>query len=621
MKTSHGSARAICTFVCLGMLLTAPTTPRAGEPENLARYRDVRVSAGAKTLPVLAREAYRDAITDLGEGKIEAAEKHLLLALQYDPQYSDPHFTLARLKLRQSDPEAMVYAIEGFASLWQSYSMQSLLVLNSVVVVPFILIVVSFIVCLALAVKYLPFAAHRVREFLSTRFKALFPGFSTYLILLVPLVLFPGAVTILAYVTIVCWMFMYRRERVLMLVLLVPIIALGLLGSLLRPLTPIADPKSLTSLIARANDAPGSDRLIEAIKSTPSQGLDTEKNIALGVLYQRSGRYAKAADHFYQAISLSPDDPMGYINLGNVYFLQGKYEKALEGYRKAERIEPNDALCQHGLAQAYIKTLLMKEASASLQLASKLGLERIKSTYARDIVDNIQVFPKTFSKAALWRIAFTEGGSSTQDILNEMMMPFTRTPRNVSALILLGALILGIVLAMIVDPSKLTFQCSNCGNLTCEQCCQTEDDVHLCQECAGTVKGITSDKVSEALLRQKRQTVVVHRRKFSRFVTMLLPGMRDISYGRITRGFYLATLFAVGSLHVWTKGLLLKDPSTFFVDTPLWKMILPAAGIVLSYAMSFLSKPQYSFRAYRPPKSKKSAKEPVSARSGTARVA
>ena len=36
---------------------------------------------------------------------------------------------------------------------------------------------------------------------------------------------------------------------------------------------------------------------------------------------------------------------------------------------------------QHALAQAYIKTLLMKEASKSLQASSALGLEKVKLGY------------------------------------------------------------------------------------------------------------------------------------------------------------------------------------------------------------------------------------------------
>jgi tetratricopeptide (TPR) repeat protein len=611
----------MCTFLFVLAPFWAPAGLEAAEAEDLAQYQRAQLSAGAKTLPVLARLAYRDALADLHEGEFEAAEKQLLQALKYDPQYVDPYFTLARVKLRQYDPELAVYLAQGFTALGRSFTTQSLFVLNAVVAIPYVLILVSLIVCLALAIKYLPFAVHRFKEFLQERFRAAFPGLSAYLILLLPLVLVPGAVTALAYLTVVCWLFMYRRERFLMIVLLVPFIVLGFFGSYLRPLTPLADPKSLTSLIVEANEAPGDSRLIRELERTPAEGLEAEKNNALGILHQRSGRYTTAADYFFRAISVKPDEPRGYINLGNVYFLQGSYDKALEGYRKAEAIEPRDAVCQHGLAQAFIKTLLMKEASKSLQLAATLGLDKVKSSYAEEAVNDTAVFPKTFSNAELWRIAFIEGSSSNKDVLNELMLPLTRFPRKATAWILLGALAIGFLLSRVVDPSKLTFQCSNCGRLTCESCCNTDREMHLCQECAQTVEGVTSERVTEALLRQKRQNVVVNRRKSSRFITILLPGMRDISYGRISRGFYLAALFSVGIIQLFARGFLVKDSMLFVIDTPLWKIIIPAAAIVWAYGQSFVSKPQYSFRAYSPPRAKRGARETKSEPRGAARVA
>ena len=620
MRESFGSARAICTFLFLLALFEASSSARAGTSANIARYRSARVSAGAKTLPVLARLSYKAALAELHDGEVEAAEKQLLAATEYDPQYADPYFTLAQLKFRQFDPEGAILLMQAFIALSNDFSMQSLFLLNAIVAVPYILILVTLIVCLALAIKYLPFAAHRLTELLKTRFHAVLPNFSGYLLLLLPLVIIPGTVTALSYLTVVCWLFMYRRERFLMLVLFAPFIFIGIFGSYLRPVTMVADPTSMTSLIARANVADGDSRLIKAIERTPATGLESEKNMTLGLLHQRRGQYSTASDYFFRAISLAPDDAMGYINLGNVYFLQRDYEKALEGYRKAEGIGPLDAICQHGLAQAYIKTLLMKEASKSLQLAASLGLEKVKSSYATATIDSVRVFPKTFSNARLWQLAIVEGSSSSKDILDELLLPFTRFPREVSAWILLAALMVAFILAATIDPSKLTFQCSNCGRLTCKNCCNTEREMHLCQECAHVVEGVTSEKVTDALLRQKRQHVVVNRRRLSRFVTTLLPGMRDISFGRITRGFYLAALFSFGVVHVLTKGFIVKDTASFVTDVPLWKMIIPVAAIVLSYMMSVFSKPQYSFRAYRPPR-KQGSKEIKTDIGGGARAA
>ncbi len=603
------------------LLVTERAHAETPDREHLARYRRAQLAAGAKTLPLAARVSYRDAVADLRSGNAEAAEKHLFAALASDPQYVDPYLTLARLRLRKLDPEAAVYLLQASAVMARTFSAHSLLVLNLVVAVPYILTLVCLIVCVALAVKYLPFAAHRVSEYLQSRMRSAMPGMCAYVILLIPLVLAGSILPALAYLTVLCWLFMYRRERVVIILLFIPLIIMGFAESQLKPLVPIADPKSLTSLVAKANEAAGDHQLIKAIERTPAQGIEAEKNIALGLLHQRTGSYADAADHFYRAISLKPDDSNGYINLSNVYFLQGSYGKALEGYRKAEEIESMDPVCQHGLAQAYIKTLLMKEASRSLQLAATLGVEKIKSSYATDALTDLAVFPKTLSARELWRMAAIEGQTVGDDALGELLTPLARFPRKMSSWMLLATLIVAFVLARIVDRSKLTFQCSNCGKLTCKDCCSSERDTPLCQECAGTVEGVTSEKVTEALLRQKRLSVVVNRRRSYRFGTMLLPGMRDMSYGRISRGVFLAILFSVGVVQLAAKGYLIKDDMSLVVGTPLWQTIMAGAAIVLAYVLSFFAKHQYSFRTYRASKTKPRAKEPKGDLRSAARVA
>jgi tetratricopeptide (TPR) repeat protein len=614
-------ARAICTVACV--VLLRPDRALADTPDRyqIARYRQAQLAAGAKTLPLAARLAYRDAVADLRDGDTVAAEKHLFEALTYDPQYADPYLTLTRVKAAQFDPEAAVYFLQAFAAIVRNFSAQSLLALNVALAIPYVLTLVCLIVCLALALKYLPFAAHRVREFLQGRMHAANPGLCAYLILLLPLILGGSVLPALAYLTVLCWLFMHGRERLVMMVLFAPIIIMGFAEPVIRPLASVADPKSLTSLAARANDAAGDPQLIKAIERTPAPGIEAEKNLAMGLLHQRAGNPADAADHFYRAISLRPEDASGYINLGNVYFSQGSYGKALEGYRKAEEIEPMDAVCQHALAQAYIKTLLMTEASRSLQLAATLGIEKVKSSYATDAVADVAVFPKTLSPRELWRMATLESKTIDNNALSDLLVPVTRFPTKTGSWILLATIVAAVILARLIDRSKLTFQCSNCGTLTCVGCCNMDRETPLCRECAGMVEGVTSEKVTDALLRQKRLSSVVNRRKSSRFATMLLPGMRDVSYGRISRGFALAILFSVGVVQLVANGYVIKDETALVITTPLWKPIVAAVAIVLAYALSLLSKPQYNFRAYRASKAKARAKEAKGDPHGAARVA
>ena len=155
------------------------------------------------------------------------------------------------------------------------------------------------------------------------------------------------------------------------------------------------------------------------------------------------------------------------------------------------------------------------------------------------------------------------------------------------------------MLPRIIKSHRLTFQCSNCGKLTCSNCCNTDREMSLCQECHGTIATVSSEKVIDALLRQRRQAALVSRRKAARFVTATVPGIRDIYYGRVSRGFVLASMFSLSLVLLAARGLLIKDLSVHDVGVPLWKIILPAAGLVTTYLISILGKPKIDFRNYR----------------------
>ncbi|MEE9141560.1 MAG: hypothetical protein V3U59_02525, partial [Gammaproteobacteria bacterium] len=77
MSISGHSPRAICTALLIAVLVTGPSAVAADEKANLARYARGEILDGARTLSVLARLAYREAVAELRNGNTEAAEKKL----------------------------------------------------------------------------------------------------------------------------------------------------------------------------------------------------------------------------------------------------------------------------------------------------------------------------------------------------------------------------------------------------------------------------------------------------------------------------------------------------------------------------------------------------------------
>ncbi|NIO00922.1 MAG: tetratricopeptide repeat protein [Candidatus Latescibacteria bacterium] len=590
---------AFCTILLLTPIINTALGSNGTPADTYASPYNGQVYRGAQTLPLLAQLTHQKALKALRSGDSQRAEALLMETLELDPNYADPYFTLTKIKAKQFSSDTFYYFSKAIITLLTKFHYQRMIVVNAILFLLFIASLLASIICVAFLIKYLPFAAHRLREALSKRFSTSMPGLSAYMILLIPFVLLPGFITALAMMILLCWGFMWKRERLLAIFMLLPFVALGFFSDQLKPLAPLSDPSSLTSRIAAANESHGDQRLITAIEISPEGSLATEKDLALGLLHLRSEQFLPAATHFLRAISNDPKNMMAYVNLGNVYYLQEDYNKALEGYTKAASLDSLDAICQYNLAQAYIKTLLLGESSRALRRASASGIEKIKQSYASSALKHFPVYPKTFSTGDLWRISRNEGKTYAKGDLGNVLLPLTRFSLRTSAWILIIAFIFAFSIYRVIGRRKLTFQCSNCGELTCTECCNDERGGAYCKSCAEAIEGVFSEKVVEALLRQRRQSVIVKRRKSTRLLTPWLPGIRDIYFGRILRGAVLAFFFSLAMIFLWSKGMIIKDWTSITTQIPIWKTILSASAIALTYAFSIFPKRTFDSRSFR----------------------
>lgn len=581
--------------------LEAPQVPPAELARHLVRYEEAQLGDGAVTLPLAAQIQYRRALEAIAKGDREGAEKSLRAALSLAPYFSDAYFTLARLNAQRFHPDAVYYWVEGVAAQLKSFDGQRTLAINAVVGGTLVLLIASFIVWVALAVRYFPFIAHRISESARKKFNATGARIAAGLLLLAPFALLPGYTSAAALILILTWPFMHRRERVLSFVMAGLFAGYTGMAPVLDRLSVTADPVSLTSLIARANESPADDALAHAIADAPVKDpeIEDDRYTALGMLAMRAGNSETAAANFLRAISVNKNSAIAYVNLGNVYYQNGQYNKALEGYRKAEEVDSTDAVGQYNLAQAYIKTLLMGESSRALSRASKMGLDQAREAIAEPARARMAVYQKTYSSAQLWDIAAVEGKHHNPALLASMLKTVTGHSTRVSTCIMVAAMILAFAASRLLKSRKLAFQCANCGELTCEGCCNNELGSVICQTCGETVNGVSSDRVLEALLRQRRQSVIVRRRKSIRWSTVWLPGMRHVFYGRFVSGFAVASVFAASALMLWTRGSVFPFWDSLEYRAPVWKWIVPALGVAASYAVALLSRQLYEARNTR----------------------
>ena len=594
------ACRRLMLALCTGMIVLAGHTDAGfADSANLARYTNAQVRAGAVTLTLPAQIEYRYGVQALKRGEAEAAEKHLKNALALLPSYPDAHFTLARLYATRFSPDAVYHLAQGVMAILSNFDAQSAFAVNAGVMISLVFLLALAIVWISLTMRYLPFLAHRIGETLKRRFNAAAARVCAFLLLLAPLALLPGYATAMALVLVATFSFMRQRERVFTFILTCLFAALMWFAPWLDRFSTVADPTSLVSLIARANESPADPELAGRIEAIDVPGLGAERETALGMLAMRERNDERAVEHFIAAISLKPNKAIAYVNVGNVYYVNAQYNKALEGYRKAEQVDSSDAIGQYNLAQAYIKTLLMSESSHALERASKIGFTRASEACATASRGTWSVYPRIYDRGDLWGMARAEGGNKNPGLLaHALESAMWQSPRASFWIAMLG-LAAALASLRFVRRHGIAFQCSNCGEITCDGCCSGERGSFVCQACAKAVGGVTSDKVLDALLRQRRQGVIVRRRKSMRWLTAWLPGVRHVFYGRFASGFALAALFSFSLLTLWMRGYPLPHWATLSIATPLWKWILPSLGIVVSYAVAIMSRQMFETRTTR----------------------
>jgi tetratricopeptide (TPR) repeat protein len=600
MNPYRRAVLAICTVAAIVVALVAAHAPAAvAAPENVARHVEQELHAGAVSLPLDAEVEYADALAAIHKGDLEAAKKHLQSSIALAPHFTDSYYTLARLEARRLSPDAIYWLAQGVIITTRSFEAQSLFAANGGIAIMLIFLITSGIVWLSIVLRYFPFLAHRIAEILRRRFNASAPRACAYLLLFAPFLIIPSYPIAVALVMLATWPFMQRRERVISFLTAGAFAALAWFAPFIDRYSPIADPASLTSLISSANESAADPTLAALIAGTPSRGLEPEKETAQGLLAMRAGEQEQAVTHFLAAIEKNPHESMPYVNLGNVYYLNGSYDKALEGYRKAEQVNKADAVGQYNLAQAYIKTLLMDESSQALKRASQDGFDAIHDSFAERARDTWSIYPRIYDAHDLWRMAATEGQHEHSAVMTSALTSATGLPPRAGFVIVVAALLLSLIGTRFVRPLRLAFQCANCGEITCNHCCSDDNGTIVCSACGKVVRGVTSDKVLEALLRQRRQSVIVKRRKSIKWVTLWVPGVRHLFYGRMIGGIALATIFAGCVVSFFAGGYILPRWSSFDYSTPLWQWILPALGIILSYTIAVLSRQLYETRTTR----------------------
>jgi hypothetical protein len=566
---------------------------------TLRDYTAVELERGAPSLMITSRVLYREALDLADRGKRDEAIAKLNLAASIAGDYPDPMFTLAKLELLSGNPECITHFGDGLMRIAGGFRSHSLLALNASLLIIIAASGSLFILLIALLFKYWPLLNHKLMEQYSKKFSFPPKGWIGFLIIIGLLIMRLGLAIYAAILLMILWSSFKRREKGAVVTLVAVVSLCSFISGYTNTFVEVFNPGSVTWRLSLINERGSDHRLLDTISSIKDPEFEAEKDFALGTIMYRMGYLEDAQAHLLSSVSKKRDFPNAYLNLGNVYFNQGDFDKALAGYQNAIAIDSTNALAHYNIGQTYIKTMLFAESSSSLKKANNFGIEEYRTAHPTAIMRNLTIYESGFETGDLWSIALREGGGYGTSILDEILRPWLLFPLHWLGFLLLGSLIAAAIIGRSTPKSWKAFRCENCSDSTCPDCADSETGLLLCPACSGVIKGLTSIKVMEALLRHRRQKMSAKLGGSSKLKTMFFPGAAHFYHGVILSGIITSSINICALMLLIWGGFYMKDPRILTTADPLWQIILPAVVILSGYLVSMRIKTPPETRNYR----------------------
>lgn len=566
---------------------------------ELQRYTLGELQRGAPSLHVPSRVLYREALETLEAGDWKQAREKLLFCASLSADYPDPMFTLARIELFHAHPDFMYHMFEGMKRLTRSFYRQALLGANITLFVITSSIISLFFILVVLLIKYWFLIDHKIREVYSRKHSFPPARFIGLLAVLGLLVMRLGIAAYTVILILVTWSFLSRREKGGVLVLAVFISALSFLSPMTNIFITAIDEGSVTRRLSLINESGANNQLLHSINTIEDPRFIAEREYALGTLMYRLGMYDEAREHLLASVSRRSDFAPAYLNLGNVYFMQGDYNKALAGYQNVIAIDSTSSVAYFNIGQTYINKMLFAESSSALKKAGVLGIENYRAVHPAALLREASVYDEGFPAGELWSIAMRESVARDKVIIARILRPWLLFPFRWLGWLLISSLLVVITVGRKFPGKKDVFRCDNCGKAACIDCVNDEAGINLCRGCSDVIKGLSSIKVMEALLRHRRQKISAKRASRSRLKMILTPWGSYLWYGRTVSGVFASLVNFSAILSIFWSGMYFKDPRVLTPGTAIWGLLLPAIVLLLGYIASMRIKPTKEQKNFR----------------------
>ena len=563
----------------------------------LREIRRLRTERNIRSLEPLALAQTAQGLERLEAGERAKAEESFRSALSLDPYLPDAHLALARASLKEGPVgilAALKHSAAGLTAHLPTIQGRQQVVSLAVPVVVLALLAVTVVVALAMLFRHGGLLLHDLEETMGAPRGAVMPRALCALLVLLPAVAFQGWAWVPLWTLALLFIYLDRKEKVVVAALLVAGLAVG-------PLAAIVEARALAQRnplfqagVESLEGGPDARATVILEEATRANADDLDLVYLLAAQYRKAGRYDDAAALYRDILRREPSASFALNNLANLEYAGSEFQAAIARYKAGIEEAPPapiGATFYYNLSLAHLQLFQYQPAQEARLQADRLDGALVRSYDAAWKYDkgDYAVVDLAASGDELWaKFLGTTQGVARQNIAGRGAPP--EYPR----LLLAGlrnrfTAFLGVFAVVVLGlsrwrgPRMFTRRCVKCGTPFCKRC-QLGASAGLCTQCHHLF--IVRDGVSGPARNQKLLEVQQEegrRDRLFRALSLLLPGAGQLYTQSPLVGVVLVAVWAlVLSLLLVAFGLVpLTDAASDLM--PRWGLGVAAALLLVVY--------------------------------------
>ncbi len=518
--------------------------------EKLKKIIEDKLNSGISNIPYISLSLMLEAKNALRANDYVTAQRLSEAALTISPDIYEVWFFDAYVLWTTNKTELykpLTRLIGALRRTFQPINIAPLIIGNTLTLISLIISLTSFLFIISLLLKN----ANRVLHDLSHLFPAGRSTFISYIIWLsVFFIIIIRFLSVFHFIFISCiflWVYLKKREKVLLVILIILISTLPYNFSLYNRLLNIYRSEEIYTFKAlKFEDPEALSRLKQRIDSG---NASVDDYIVSGLLSKRRGDFEIAEKMYKKAIELNASNTIAYNNLGNLYLITEKYDEALTQYNNALNLEPQSAVVRYNISRLFLRKKELDKSNSELMEAKRFNEEFI-STLLKNSTSGINRFIYDLEPEFNINLTNLIKGDLTSNTRLYLPFEYYITGGIITSDVMFWLIIISVLIVGLELTSKritISYTCQRCGRPVCKRC---SPELHSDDECAQCFHIFTRRDVSDPKNRFIKDKEISSYQFLhdmtTRLLSIVIPGTVFIWKGGPTKGLVILLLSISG---------------------------------------------------------------------------